>query len=203
MMKNRITGLFSLLVAATCWYLILPVQNVLAASGELNLDIADDPQIVPMPSMIGLFLRLIVSLVIIVGLAYLTVKVLRKNIRVLSRGTAINVLDQYAFSLNKAVYITQIAGRVYVLGVTDHNISLITEITDRNVIDELEARAREAETEPIIPSSILDRIFPGLPGRPRSGHKKPFSEHIQHQIKKLQSIVENSGGSSREDDRNE
>lgn len=188
--------------AGTFFFFAVPVQIVLAVSQELNLDAVPDPQVTPMPSMFTLFLKLMVSLVIIVGLTYLTMKLLRKNMKVLSRGVSIEVLDQYAFSMNKGVYITQIAGKVYVLGVTDHNISLISEITDQSVIDELVAKAREKEMEPIIPPSILERILPGLSKRPDTGNHS-FNQHIQSQIKKLQSMVEQRAGNSRKDDRND
>lgn len=200
-MINRLTRLISALAAGVCWYLIFPARTVLAASKELNLDISE-PIVAPMPSMFTLVLKLVVSLVIIVGLTFLVMRLLRKNMKVLSRGVNINVLDQYAFSLNKAVYITQIADKVYVLGVTDHNINLITEITDRTLISELITRAKEREMEPIIPPSILERILPGLFRQPSSG-QKPFNTHVQQQIKKLQSMVDNLGVNSREDDRNE
>ncbi len=200
-MINILTRLISVVLAGTCWYMIVPVQKVLAASGKLNLDTAADPQVAPMPSMFALLLRLIVSLIIIAGLAYLTMKILRRNIKVLSRGANINVLDQYSFSLNKGIFITEIAGRVYVLGVTEHNINLLTEITDPDVIAEIVNRAREKAEEPIIPPRILERLFPNL-FQTASGQKS-FHEHIQKQIRKLQSMVENTRGNSREDDRNE
>ncbi len=200
-MSDRITRLVWILAMGTGLSIALPVQAAAAAAKELNLDLSE-PQVAPMPSMITMFLKLVISLVVIVGLAYLTMRVLRKNVRVLSRGTNITVLDQYAFSLNKGVYITKIAERVYVLGVTDHNINLITEITDRAVIDALIAQAKERESEPIIPPSILERILPSLVSQPASG-KNSFNVHIQQQIRKLQSIVENRGANSREDDRNE
>jgi len=198
---NILTRLISVILAGMFWALMLPVQQVLAVSRELNLDTAADPQVTPMPSMLALLFRLTISLLIIAGLVYFTMKLLRRNMKVLSRGENINVLDQYSFSLNKGIYITQIAGRVYVLGVTEHSITMITEINDPDVIKELVNRAREKAEEPIIPPGILERVFPNLIQPASQG--KSFSEHIQKQIKKLQSIVEKPGGNSREDDRNE
>ncbi len=175
---------------------------IFAAARELNLDTAAEPQVTPMPSMFILFFKLIISLVIIVGLTYIVVKILRKNMRVLSRGANIGVLDQYAFSLNKGVYITQIVDKVYVLGITDHNINVITEITDQEIIKELITRAKEKEMSPIIPPGILGRILRGSATQPGSGDNS-FNVHMQNQIKKLQSMAENLGGNMREDDRNE
>jgi flagellar protein FliO/FliZ len=190
------------LLAAICCNIILPLQTSFAVNKELNLDKIEDPQVTPMPSMFNLFFKLIISLVIIAGLSYLMMKLLRKNMKALSGGVAINVLDQYSFSFNKSIYITQIVGKVYVLGVTENNINMITEITDQEAIDEILERARERELEPVIPPSILERILPNSLLQPESRHQS-FSKHIQKQIKKLQSVVEHRGKNSREDERNE
>lgn len=200
MVKTR-AGFLSTVAACICWYVVIPAQNTLAAGKELNLDLAQDSEVVPMPSMIGLFFKLVVSLVIITGLAYLVMRLMRKNMRVLSRTENIKVLDHYAFSLNKGIYITQIAGQVCVLGVTDHNISLITEINDKDLAEQLILQAKEKEEEPVIPAGVLDRIVPKM-RRSVSG-KSTFNTHIQNQIKKLQSMVEPRGGIPREDDRDE
>lgn len=183
-------------------FFVMPAGKAFAVSNKLNLDTSIDPQTVPMPSALDLFLRLAVSLIIIAGLAYLVMKVLKKNMKILSKGESIYVLDQYAFSMNKGVYITSIAGKVYVLGVTDNSINLITEITDHNVIKELEEKAKERENEPIIPPSLLERILPGKFNYSMNNGNN-FSEHIQKQIRKLQTVVENRGKNSREDDTNE
>lgn len=201
-LMKKCTRLLSALTVGVGLYLMIPASMVMAASQELNLDAVADPQVTPMPSMVSLFFKLFISLIIIVGLTYLTMKLLRKNMKVLSKAASINVLDQFAFSMNKGIYITQIAGKVYVLGVTDHNINLITEITDETEIDEIFAKAKEREAEPIIPASIMERIIPGFLSQ-KVSRDKSFNSHIQQQIKKLQKMVDNRGGFSREDDKDE
>jgi len=199
---KKFTRLLSALAVGVSIYFILPAYLVMAASEKLNLDAVADPQVNPMPSIQSLFLKLFVSLIIIIGLTYLTMKLLRKNMKVLSKAANINVLEQFAFSINKGIYITEIAGRVYVLGVTDHNINLITEITDETVIDEIAAKAKEREAEPIIPFSIMERIMPGFFSNNVS-RGNSFNSHIQKQIKKLQKMVDNRSSFSREDDKDE
>lgn len=196
----RKMGLY--LVCVTCWYIILPINSVLAASSALNIDTSLEPQVIQPPSMFSLLIRLVFSLLFISAIAYLTMKLLKKNMKVLSAGVNIKVLDQYAFSMNKGLYITQIAGKVYVLGVTDHNINLLTEITDSDMIDEIIAKAKEKEMEPIIPAGIMERILPGVFNQKGPGGNT-FNKHIQKQIKKLQTLVDNRVEASRRDDENE
>ncbi len=201
-MMQLFTRLIPAFFAAFTWYAVLSADRVLAASGKLNLDNIEDPKVTPMPSMAVLFIKLVLSLLIIVGLAYLTMRFLRKSMKVSSRGETISVLDQYAFSMNKGIYITQIAGKVYVLGVTDQNISLISEITDEEVIGEMIEKAEAREAEGIIPPGILEQILPSRLNIPGS-RQKTFNEHIRKQIQKLQSIAEKRGDSTRGDDSNE
>lgn len=200
MMMNRSARVVWGFFAFVGCYAVLFLPTAMAVSEQLNLDTNLEPQVAPMPSMFGLFLRLLISLILISGLAFLTMKFLRRNMQVLSRGVNIKVLDQYAFSMNKGVYITQIADKVYVLGVTDQSINCITVIEDQDIINEMVALAKQREMEPIIPSSILERILPSALTRSTAGGK-PFSTHFQNQIKKLQSIVENRAGNSREEDK--
>lgn len=199
-MKYPTAKFFRYLYSVFFWYLLLPSQYVLAASNTLNLD-TTEPEVFEMPSMFGLFFRLTFSLLFIVGLAFITMKILRKNMKVLSSGVNIRVLDQYSFSMNKGVYITQIAGKTYVLGVTDNNISLITEITDQDTIDEIVDKAKEKEMEPIIPAGIMERILPGVFKQNSPGGN--FNQHIQRQIRKLESLVDIRANVSRKDEDNE
>jgi len=201
-MKQFFTRLILPFFAVLTWYAVLSAEKVLAASRELNLDNIEEPQASPMPSMAVLFIKLVLSLLIIVGLAYLTMRFLRKSMKVSSRGETISVLDQYAFSMNKGIYITQIAGKVYVLGVTDQNISLISEITDEEVIGEMIEKAKAREAEGVIPPGILDQIMPSRLNLPGS-RQKSFNEHIKKQIQRLQSITEKRGNITRGDDGDE
>lgn len=201
-MKKMMTRIYAAFLAGYAVLLVLPVGKAFAVSEQLNLDTDLDYTSTPMPSAFDVFLRLLVSLIIIALLAYLAAKFLRKNMKVLSKGSSIQILDQYALSMNKGVYVTRIAGKVFALGVTDNSINVITEITDPDIIDELDAKAKERELDPIIPPSILDRILPGkLIKEPK--HNANFSAHIQEQIKKLQSVVDNKRKNSREDDAND
>ncbi|WP_418790230.1 FliO/MopB family protein [Phosphitispora sp. TUW77] len=201
-MKQLFTRRILPLFAVFTGYVVLSAEKALAASRELNLENIEEPQVAPMPSMAVLFIKLVLSLIIIVGLAYLTIRFLRKSMKVSSRGDTISILDQYAFSMNKGIYITRIAGKVYVLGVTDQNISLISEITDEEIIDEMIETAEAREAEGVIPPGILERILPSRLNIPGS-RQKSFNHHIKKQIQRLQSITEKRGNFTQGDDGDE
>lgn len=177
--------------ALTLYAWFLSSREVLAASETLNLDIeAVDPVATPPPSMFSLLAKLLISLIIVGGLAYLTIKFLKKNAQITSASENISILDQYSMGMNKGLFIVEIAEKVLVLGVTDHNINVLYEISDRDQIERLQEKAAERETQPIIPPKIWD-IF----NNKSNSFRKPgadFSSHIQEQIKKLQVTAERS-----------
>jgi flagellar protein FliO/FliZ len=179
-------------------WLFVTAPDVLAVTGQLNLD-QPEPQVSQPPSMFWLFIKLVISLAVIVGLSYLTVKVLRRKLTYSSAGDSISVLDQHAFAMNKGIYITEVAGRVYVLGVTDHNISVLSEIDDAQVIAGLRSRAQERLNEPVIPPGLLEKFLPRLKD-PKQPQTPSFGTHIQEQIRKLHSLVEKSKTQKRDDD---
>ena len=51
------------------------------------------------------------------------------------------VLENLPLGPNRSVCTVEIAGRVFLLGVTDHSINLLSEITDKNLIEHLHAQA--------------------------------------------------------------
>lgn len=201
-MKKLYSKIFGAFLAGYIGFLLSPAGKAFAVSENLNLDTDLEYTPTTMPSFLDVFLRMAVSLIIIALLAYVAAKFFRKNMKVLSKSSSIQVLDQYALSMNKGVYITRIAGKVFALGVTDNSINVITEITDKEIIEELDTLAREREMEPIIPPSILERILPGMASK-GADNEPSFSSHIQDQIKKLQSVVDNRNKKARGDDAND
>lgn len=51
------------------------------------------------------------------------------------------VLENLPLGPNRSVCTVEIAGRVFLLGVTDHNINLLGEITDKNLIEHLHTQS--------------------------------------------------------------
>ncbi len=87
------------------------------------------------------------------------------------------ILVQLSFGSNRAVYVVEIAGRVLVLGVTDHNINLLQEITSPAEIEKI----RNQPSNPIntqfnaifqkqlVGLHKLSGKFPGVFGANRQG----------------------------------
>ncbi len=75
--------------------------------------------------------------VIIVGI-YLLFRLLLKNRnKIVTDSEIVKVLATYPLAANRVIQVVDIAGQVLILGVSDSSINLITEISDKEVIDRL------------------------------------------------------------------
>lgn len=104
-----------------------------------------EPVQVAAPDMGSLLLRLTISLIIVIGLAVLVIKFLQRQASFSGTGRWIRILDQVAIGPNRALILAEIAGKIYVLGVTDHNITKLMEIKNASQADFLAAEELDAE----------------------------------------------------------
>lgn len=191
MKKARITA-----IIATVFILLAKVNSLVyavSASDKINSTVVDT-QTAQLPSVFTLFVKLVISLVVIVLLAYFSLKFLRKNMQTKNIGASIHILDQHAFGLNKGIYVTEIGSKVYVLGVTESNISLVTEINEENVIAQMRQNAAERQFEPVVPTSVtlfIKNLIANIPKKDITKNKdNDFKSHIQAQVNKLQSMFD-------------
>ena len=95
--------------------------------------------------MIELALRVIFSLAVVVGLLLLVARFAGRRFQG-KAGSGIQVLQRQQLSRGSSVALVDVAGRVLVLGMTEHQVSLLTEL------DPLELKGLEpappAETTP-------------------------------------------------------
>ncbi|MBF0410630.1 MAG: FliO/MopB family protein [Candidatus Riflebacteria bacterium] len=75
------------------------------------------------------------------------------------------------------IYIVNIVGKILVLGVTDHQINLLCEITDQSAIDELNIKSSDTSNK-----VGVERIFSIFSNAKKnlSGNNEPFSEIMRH-----------------------
>jgi flagellar biogenesis protein FliO len=100
--------------------------------------------------------------VIIVGI-YLLFRLLLKNKnKIVTDSEIIKVLATYPLAANRVIQVVDIAGQVLILGVSDSNINLITEITDKEVIDRIKLMSSQ---ESRVATSFRDQFFKLIGGR--------------------------------------
>lgn len=104
-----------------------------------------DPSLVAMPSIGAMFLRLVISLLFVIVLAFLAIKLFQRQRPFTRSGRWMRILDQVVIGQNRAILLAEIAGKIYVLGVTDHNITKLLEIDDASKVALFSAEDLEAK----------------------------------------------------------
>ncbi|MBR4384788.1 MAG: flagellar biosynthetic protein FliO [Selenomonadaceae bacterium] len=118
-----------------------------AAGGYLEgyEDVDPRPTAVSWWSTLAYMLSLFAVFGVVLVMAYFAAKFIggRFNAARLSASGG-RVLENLPLGPNRSVCIVEMAGRVFLLGVTDHNINLLGEITDRDLIEHLHAQSINA-----------------------------------------------------------
>ncbi|MBM7867120.1 hypothetical protein GTO89_10485 [Heliobacterium gestii] len=135
-----------------------------------------------------LLIRLVGTLVLVGISGWVVVKLWKRKQQTAGQGNWLAVLDQVSLAPNKNLFVTDIAGKVFVIGVTDHSIQPIMEITDGQVIDALRQVQEENQSSPPAPFG-LDFIN-GLLGRGKghSDREPSFHAEMTKQIQRLNAL---------------
>jgi len=89
-----------------------------------------------------LVLRTLAILAVLVVAVYIVMRIFLKNRRKIVTGTdIIKVIATYPLAGNKSIQIMEIAEKVFVLGVTDSNINMITSVEDKETIDRIKLQS--------------------------------------------------------------
>ncbi|MDR3563792.1 MAG: flagellar biosynthetic protein FliO [Negativicutes bacterium] len=89
-------------------------------------------------STIAYLFSLLFTFVVVIGLAYVTSRFLGQRLGKSAVVGENKVIFNLPLGPNRGVYIVEIAGRFLVLGVTDHNINVLQEISDPAEVEKLQ-----------------------------------------------------------------
>ena len=114
-------------------------------------------------STLAYVISLIAVFAIVLVMAYVFARLIGGKLNARMSGQTSKVLENLPLGPNRSVCIVEMAGRVFLLGVTDSSINLLTEITDEEEIERLRAAAREISSDVFRQefgtlSSIMDRL---------------------------------------------
>ncbi len=126
------------------------VYAATASSGYLSQykDTNPQPTSVSFLSTIGYLLSLIVIFAFVVGLAYYVSHYLGGHFgKGWKKDSMGNVLSMLPLAPNKYICVVEIAGHIMILGITDHNITLLREINDIEEIKKLRLLGDESLEE--------------------------------------------------------
>lgn len=104
--------------------------------------------------MLGLAGRIVLSLAAVLGLMWMMARASRRKLGVRS-GASLSVLARQQLSRNASVAVVKVGEKALVVGVTDGQVSLLSE-TD---LDEFEAEAELVSRKPVrVPSTVDTRV---------------------------------------------
>ena len=138
-MSRKIRNFLPIAFAFLCVILYFDCGTLEAAGGYLEgyEEVQPKPTAVSWWSTLAYLLSLLAVFAVVVIMAYFAAKFIggRFNARMSTGGG--KVLENLPLGPNRSVCIVEIAGRVFLLGVTDGSITLLGEITDNDMIAHL------------------------------------------------------------------
>ncbi len=149
------------------------------------------------PDPISTTLSILTSLALVVGMIFAVTWFLQKR-HGLSGTACGRTLGILPIDGRRFIYVVDIMGRILVLGVTEHHISMLCEITDRALIDSLRIQPGGAPTVP-----GLDKVFAFLKrnavkpasddeAAPEASSDVSFADHTrkaQERIRKMEEMI--------------
>lgn len=138
-----------------------------------------------LPSIAGYFLRIIFSLVFIVGITYLAMRLLKRQNDLQQRQKSwIRIYDYQGLSANRGIYLMEILGNVYVMGVTEGQINILKEIDPNDAEwNDLKGSLEQSQEE-ILPWGLekliresIDKFKPG-PGQKKNNFQKQLDRQL-------------------------
>jgi|GEM_PF-550169 len=104
-------------------------------------------------STLAYIFSLLVTFAIVIGLAYFASRFVGQKMRSKLASGSHKIVATLPLGTNRGVYIVEIAGKFLVLGVTDHTINVLQEITELVEIEKLK------EEQISVPETQFDKVF--------------------------------------------
>lgn len=141
---------------------LLFAGDILAQTGAAD-SASVSPQNIYSPSLFGIVIKLIISMVVIVGLIYLSMYFLKKiNSRAAGGGIigdTIKIIGRTFLSPKQSLYLVKIGDRYAILGATEQSVSMISELSEEEAA-KFESRGKAPGDSS--PGSKFAEIFKGI-----------------------------------------
>lgn len=119
----------------------------------------------PQPSStFGLFVKMVLSLAVVLGLAYLAMRILRRGAKIrTSADPFLRHVSHLPLSSNRSVDVVTILNHAYIIGVSDNSVNLIGQIEDEELVNSMNLYADKTDNSkrPRSFDDILSIFMPG------------------------------------------
>jgi len=168
---------------------IMAVDNFQAVEKALDNQSVNEFQ---SPNLFLNFIKLIFILGLIIAAAWSIIRLLGKKVSNHLRGTWIHVVDEVVLGQNRGIVLCEVGERIYAIGVTDHNISLLFEIDNPKLLEEISQNNASMSVSGPPPrqgyswKEIITGIF--QPRKPVSGNYESFHTLMIQQAQRLEDL---------------
>ncbi len=168
----------------------LAVDNIEDLQTELQKENVESPA----SSNLTLdFIKLFFVLALILGAAWFIVRLFGKKASIQQQGNWLHVVDQVILGQNRGIVLCEVGQKVYAVGVTDHNISLLFEVNNDKLLEEISTGFPE-EPDPMESfMNLKDGVKKILKGSKNSNQSKSFCRLIEEQNQRLNEITLQDG----------
>lgn len=180
-MRKRVSA--SVGFAVLLLLIMLTVGHVYGQEQQTNYLQYQEPQppATSILSSIAYVFTLLVTFVIVIALAYITSRFVGNKFKPTSVSQGGRILVIISLGANRTLQVVEVAGKVLLLGVTDHTINLLHELTDSEEIARLRDssnQADNAEFEQIFSRQLLSlqQMSQKFPGVFSSNHSSDFPQ---------------------------
>lgn len=148
---------------------------------------------------VGLFpyVRMIITLLFVLGLIYLIYYILKKRLNYTGENEGESaVLFSQGIGTAKSVKVVHIGGKYLIIGVTNDNISYLSEITDEKEIERLEVlyndkKVKSGDSFIDTFQSLIKRIGGKVPEKMNFDYEEDSVEFLKKQNQRIKNIRDN------------
>ena len=163
-----------------------------------------EPQETEAPSVFWMVIQTILALCLILALAWGMIRLFGGRMRGRLQGRYIRVLDEVTLGPNRGVAVVEIGGKALIVGVTDHQISMLGELTDSQALEEMIAASLDTYESPGSPVTfwrlVKDRLSSRLPEKESAQGFEAMVEQRMQALDKMSHRLRNMSNSNHKDD---
>jgi flagellar protein FliO/FliZ len=175
---------------ATAVIILLSASAALAVDNinDLNQEINKQPDLPTGHNIAWDFVKLVLALAVIVGAAWAIVRMFGKQASTRMQGTWLHTVDELMLGQNRGLVLCEVAGKIYAVGVTDHNINLLFEVDNPQILKEIsEGNYHQQQQNRDVIKNTAEK-FRELFNKKEAVMVKDFHSLMQEQGKRLSSL---------------
>ncbi len=134
------------------------------------------------------FIKLLFVLVLIIGAAWTVVKLFGTKATARLQGTWLHVVDEVILGQSRGIILCEVGQKIYAIGVTDHNISLLFEVNHPKLMEEISSGGyitpKQQDNLKIFKKGV-SKLFTGSD---QGSRPKEFHYLMEEQNKRLQEM---------------